>query len=170
MILQALYNYYRQKADDPESGIAPPGFEWKEIPFIIVLDHDGSFIALEDTRKGKKKRGEAYLLPKSIARSGSNAWMTSNLLWDHYGYVLGAPRGGDAKSIEMAKKQLAAFIQKIKSLSESLGTDDGVAAVISFYENGEYNKVSSSDNWRECMKVIGCNMSFRLGDEILLIP
>lgn len=170
MILQALYNYYRQKADDPESGIAPPGFEWKEIPFIIVLDHDGSFIALEDTRKGKKKRGEAYLLPKSIARSGSNAWMTSNLLWDHYGYVLGAPRGGDAKSIEMAKKQLAAFIQKIKSLSESLGTDDGVAAVISFYENGEYNKVSSSDNWRECMKVIGCNMSFRLDDEILLIP
>jgi len=170
MILQALYNYYRQKADDPESGIAPPGFEWKEIPFIIVLDHDGSFIALEDTRKGKKKRGEAYLLPKSIARSGSNAWMTSNLLWDHYGYVLGAPRSGDTKSIELAKKQLLTFIQKIKSVQELLGKDDGVAAVITFYEKDEYKKVLSSDNWRECIKVIGCNMSFRLDDEILLIP
>ncbi|AOS83745.1 type I-C CRISPR-associated protein Cas8c/Csd1 [Chlorobaculum limnaeum] len=170
MILQALYNYYRQKAADPESGIAPPGFEWKEIPFIIVIDMDGNFIALEDTRKGKTKRGETYLLPKSTGRSGSNSWMTSNLLWDHYGYVLGIPRGDDAKSNEMAKKQLLTFVQNVESLKEHLGKNDAVAAVALFYEKEEYKKVSSSDKWHECMKIIGCNMSFRIKDDAFLIP
>lgn len=170
MILQALYNYYQQKAADQESGIAPPGFEWKEIPFIIVINHEGNFIALEDTWKGKAKRAEAYLIPKGVARSGSNAWMTSNLLWDHYGYVLGMPRSDDAKSAEMAKKQLCTFIENVRSLPESLVKDDGVAAVISFYKKGEFKRVSSSDKWRECLKVIGCNMSFRLESESRLIP
>ena len=50
MILQALYEYYQRKAADPESNIAPEGFEWKEIPFVIVIDKEGNFVALEDTR------------------------------------------------------------------------------------------------------------------------
>lgn len=170
MILQALYNYYRQKAADPESGIAPPGFEWKEIPFIIVIDRNGNFIDLEDTRQGDMKKAQAFLLPKSTGRSGSNAWMTSNLLWDHYGYVLGNPRGDDMKSIEMARKQLNSFLFKVNALPESLKKDDGVNAVTSFYQNDEYKKVSSSENWSECIKINGCNMSFRLDDETLLVP
>ena len=32
MILQALKDYYDRKAADPESGIAPLGWERKEIP------------------------------------------------------------------------------------------------------------------------------------------
>ena len=32
MILQALYDYYERKAADPESTVAPEGWEWKEIP------------------------------------------------------------------------------------------------------------------------------------------
>ena len=170
MILQALYNYYRQKAADPESGIAPPGFEWKEIPFIIVIDRNGNFIDLEDTRQGDMKKAQAFLLPKSTGRSGSNAWMTSNLLWDHYGYVLGNPRGDDMKSIEMARKQLNSFLVKVNALPESLKKDDGVNAVTSFYQNDEYKKVSSSENWSECIKINGCNMSFRLDDETFLVP
>ena len=43
MILQALYEYYQRKSADPESGIPPEGFEWKGIPFIIVIDRDGKF-------------------------------------------------------------------------------------------------------------------------------
>ena len=30
MILHSLYDYYQRKAADPESRIAPEGFEWKE--------------------------------------------------------------------------------------------------------------------------------------------
>lgn len=57
MILQALADYYYRKAADPESGIAPEGWEWKEIPFLMVIDKDGHFLAIEDTREteGKKK-------------------------------------------------------------------------------------------------------------------
>ena len=46
MILQALYEYYRRKADDPDSGIAPPGFEWKEIPFVVVISREGQFVSI----------------------------------------------------------------------------------------------------------------------------
>ena len=35
MILQALKDYYDRKAADPESGIAPLGWERKEIPYLI---------------------------------------------------------------------------------------------------------------------------------------
>lgn len=56
MILHALTQYYQRKAES-DGGIAQEGFENKEIPFIIVIDKQGNFIQLEDTRelKGKKK-------------------------------------------------------------------------------------------------------------------
>ena len=41
MILHSLKEYYDRKASDPESQMAPPGFEWKEIPYVIVLDDNG---------------------------------------------------------------------------------------------------------------------------------
>ena len=55
MILHALTQYYQRKAES-DGGIAQEGFENKEIPFIIVIDKQGKFIQLEDTRelKGKK--------------------------------------------------------------------------------------------------------------------
>jgi CRISPR-associated protein Csd1 len=170
MILEALYNYYKQQSSDPERMIATEGFEWKEIPFVIVIDRYGNFIALDDTRDFKMKRSKTYLVPKSIGRSGSNSWMTSFLLWDHYGYVLGHPKGDDIKSIELAKKQLYTFFEKIKSLPEPVRNDDGVGAIISFYNKKESKKVYNAINWKECQKIIGCNMSFRLDVDSILIP
>lgn len=38
MILQALHSYYERKSADPEAHMAPPGFEWKDIPFIVEID------------------------------------------------------------------------------------------------------------------------------------
>ena len=35
MILQALREYYDRKAADPEAGIAPLGWELKEIPYLV---------------------------------------------------------------------------------------------------------------------------------------
>ncbi len=172
MILQALYDYYQRKAADPESGIAPEGFEWKEIPFVIVIDQVGNFITFEDTREGdgKKKRAKKYLLPKSIHRPGSNSWMTSFLLWDHYGYVLGHARGESDKDQEMAHKQMPTFIKKIQALPSEVKEDEGVIAVIRFYENGGYEKVKSAHNWSECAKIVGCNLSFRIDGESDLVP
>lgn len=50
MILKALYDYYERKASDPKSHIAPEGWEWKEIPYVIVINNEGKFEAIEDTR------------------------------------------------------------------------------------------------------------------------
>ncbi|MDO8946563.1 MAG: type I-C CRISPR-associated protein Cas8c/Csd1 [Desulfocapsaceae bacterium] len=123
MILQALYDYYERKAQDPESGIAPVGFEWKEIPFLIVIDADGIAKNLENTREGVGNRAvrKMFLLPKSVGRPGQNAWQTAFLFWDHYGYVLGYPKEDEqdrAKAITMAERQLGTFINKLsRSLS-----------------------------------------------------
>ena len=72
MILQALKEYYDRKAADPDSGIAPLGWERKEIPFLIVLGKDGTLVRIEDTREkvGKKKRSKVFLVPQAVKRRG----------------------------------------------------------------------------------------------------
>jgi CRISPR-associated protein Csd1 len=86
MILQALKEYYDRKAADPESGIAPIGWEWKEIHFIIVLDKKGSFLQFEDTREGEgiRKRGKSFLVPQGVKKTSGIA---ANLLWDNARYI-----------------------------------------------------------------------------------
>lgn len=76
MILQALYEFYQRKANDPESNIAPEGFQEQEIKFVIVINENGQFDDLNDMRDEKGK-GKLYLLPKARNRSGKNAWMTA---------------------------------------------------------------------------------------------
>lgn len=71
MILQALYEYYQRKAADPGSTIAPHGLEWKEIPYLILIDKKGNFLELQDTTEGvgKQKRAKKYLVVKSKGRT-----------------------------------------------------------------------------------------------------
>ena len=120
MILQALYEYYQRKADDPESNIAPRGFERKEILFIIVIDEEGNFINLEDTRsgEGRQKRAKTFIVLKTRSRTGSKASETANVFWDHWGYVLGQPKDETQKASEDAKKQNITFIAHINRMDD----------------------------------------------------
>lgn len=164
MILHALTQYYQRKAES-DGGVAPEGFENKEIPFIIVLDKQGKFIQLEDTRelKGKKKVGRTFLVPKGLGRSGSKSYEVSNILWDHYGYVLAY---AGEKGQEQADRQHASFTSKVNELKQALPDDAGVAAVAAFLASAaEKSKAMQAANWVECAKVKGCNLSFRLVDE-----
>lgn len=164
MILHALTQYYQRKAES-DGGIAQEGFENKEIPFIIVIDKQGNFIQLEDTRelKGKKKVGRTFLVPKGLGRSGSKSYEVSNLLWDHYGYVLAY---AGEKGQEQADKQHVSFTANVNELKQALPDDAGVAAVATFLASAEEkSKVMQAANWAECAKVKGCNLSFRLVDE-----
>lgn len=88
MILQALMEYYDRKSADTESGIAPEGWEKKEIPFIIVLDKDGNFVQIEDTREGigKNKKAKSFIVPQAVKKTSG---ISANLLWDVSGYVFG---------------------------------------------------------------------------------
>ena len=164
MILHALTQYYQRKAKS-NGGVAPEGFENKEIPFIIVIDKQGKFIQLEDTRelKNKKKVARTFLVPKGLGRSGSKSYEVSNLLWDHYGYVLAY---AGEKGQEQADKQHASFTANVNELKQALPDNAGVAAVAAFLASAEEkSKVMQAANWAECAKVKGCNLSFRLVDE-----
>ncbi len=164
MILQALYDYYQRKKES----LPAEGFELKELKFLIVIDKKGRFVDLVDLRE--KKKGKQYLLPKSIVRSGANSWQTTFLLWDHHGYLLNHPKDTTKKAAEMAKKQNTTFVEKIKSLPDDLKKDDGVKAVLSFYETNQIDSVKNYPNWEDCSKISGCNLTFRLDGDTELIP
>jgi CRISPR-associated protein Csd1 len=168
MILQALYDYYQRKATDLDSSIAPRGFERKEIPFIIVIDKDGNFINLEDTRsgEGKQKRAKTFLVLKTKGRTGVNGWQTANVFWDHWGFVLGQPKDETEKAIVDAKKQNSTFVALVLKLLLKYSDNDQFAAVCKFYEHK--NSIPSllvHENWNECYKIPGCNLSFRIAGE-----
>jgi CRISPR-associated protein Csd1 len=166
MILQALKVYYDRKVADSESDIAPEGFERKAIPFLIVIDRNGKFINLEDTREkiGKKSIAKSFLVPRSKPRSGSLSYKTTFLLWDHAGYVLHYPDD------EKAKNQHATWLLSLKELLPELNNYGGVAAILKFYDSGGVDDVKSHPIWNECTKVLSCNMTFKLAGEILPIP
>ncbi|MBI1911061.1 MAG: type I-C CRISPR-associated protein Cas8c/Csd1 [Deltaproteobacteria bacterium] len=166
MILQALTSYYRRISVDSEQDIAPEGFQKKEIPFVIVLDHEGFFKGLLDTREGegKNKRARSFTVPREIKRSGKNSWETANLLWDNEGYVLGFSN----QDKEKAKKQHKSFIAKIRGHFPDPVTDEGVSSILKFLERGDFSAVITSPTWAEVEKK-GGNLSFMLEGDIGLV-
>ena len=162
MILRALTSYYERLA--AAGDIAPEGFKRVEIPFLIVLNMNGKFVGLQDTRtpSGKKMLAKAFLVPEERGRSGSKAWQTANLLWDHYGYVLGWPKSESDKDKEMARKQHDTFVSEVKKLSALLSDDTAIEAVCRFLESGNYDDVFGHSLWKDCAKISGCNLTFQI--------
>ena len=161
MILKALYDYYQRKLKLGE--IAPLGFEDKAIPFLAVIGEDGKLLALEDTSSDSSKKGRVFRLPKAEGRSGKNAWMSPNLLWDHIGFVFGYPKSDSAKDAETAKKQAKAFADKIIRLSEMYPDNREFSAVRKFVENPDrLAEVEKMPEWEKCVKIAGCNMTFKV--------
>lgn len=167
MILQALATYYHRKGDELPS----EGFEQKEIPFLIIINQEGEFINLQDTRTpfGKRLKARKFVVPKENELSGQNAWKATNVLWDHYGYVLGYPKSDANKDKEMAKKQHKTFIAQVQTLAEVFPEDLELQAVKRFYTGEHYKKVLEHPLWQDCKKINGCNLSFQINGENRLI-
>ncbi len=145
MILQALKEYYDRKAADPESGIAPLGWERKEIPYLIVLDEDGSLVRIEDTQElvNKKKRAKTFLLPQSVKRSSGVA---SNLLWDNVEYVTGVLSKG---KIERVSEQHRAFVARLSELSDC----PSVKPVKSFLSKPDFREqLAKCPEWKNAVE------------------
>jgi len=166
MILQGLKEYYDRKAADPESGIAPEGWEWKEIPFIVVLDLKGNFKQLEDTREGdgKKTRGKEFLVPMGEKKASG---IKSNLLWEVPAYVFGIANTDGlneekaAKAKERAKDQKRAFIERIKNdLPETARTK----ALLGFLSAIERETLERMPGWEDIYQNNSV-ISFRFEDE-----
>ncbi len=162
MILQALNQYYERKAADPESGIAPEGFEHKEIPFVLVLDAEGFLVNVEDTRQTIKNRlrAKSFLVPQGEKRSSG---IKAYLLWDNLEYVLGVvAKGKPGRVIEQHK----AFVDRIKSLE--LLDDPGVNAVLKFLEGSPQDALVDCEYADEIRGACPF-MSFRLNTETELV-
>ena len=170
MIIQALKEYYDRKSlsSSDDGNIPTEGFENKELPFLIVIDKDGKFLNLEDTREDK--RGKSFMVPRSVKRSGKKSYETTFLLWDHVGYVLGTSKStiqhNDQATEERAAKQNETWRKSLKELSEFLKEDEGIKAVVAFYEKNEDQKVWGTPNIKDCLSINGCNMSFRLNTDV----
>ncbi len=151
MILQSLCDYYSRKAAEPDSTTAPQGWEWKELPFLVVIDEQGNFCHLEDTRtqEGKKLVSRRFLVPQAEKRANG---IKANLLWDNAEYVLGAnPRGR-----EDIQKRHKAFKERIyKELQDLVGTIP-VRSVLAFLEKNPLRQIEknpqSQEAWEELCK------------------
>lgn len=173
MILQALCDYYRRQEEE----LPPPGFERKAIPFAIVLDRDGRFVDIEDTRDGNDKRdkGRLFVVPQGAANRTSG--VVPNLLWDRTDYALGIVTEARIAKLQGAKKQKEegeiprrhqAFIQRIRDTFRAPAVDQGVQAVLAFLDRGDFRAMCSHPYWAELAKSAE-PLSFRLdGDQVLI--
>jgi CRISPR-associated protein Csd1 len=164
MIIQALKEYYNRKSLNPESQMAPPGFEWKEIPYVIVLKPDGTPINIEITYEGegKKRRARRFLIPQAVKKTSGIA---SNLLWDNPEYVLGVALKGKP---ERVLEQHAAFILKIDEIGVT--DDEGLSAVRHFLKQA--NKAELLQNLGETFQRMideGGNITFQLAGDTCVI-
>ena len=181
MILKALYDYYQAMAKLGK--VASLGMEWKAIPFVIVIDEDGTFRRVIDTRDKENKQGREYLVAKTKGRSGSKSYAISHILWDHSGYVLGIPTDDSEEKQVMAPKQHEAFKQELAKFRELFPENKGFKAIELFYEKYEEKKEStpsslfeeeevkslpdiiSEESLQEIKKKVGANISFLLSTE-----
>lgn len=133
MILKALADYYERMLNDPECDVAPPGFEKKAIPFLLVIDRDGLFVNIRDTRagEGKKKNAREFMVPQGEKKTSG---IKANLLWDNPQYVLGAPKIGcqTKRDLKRADNSLSAFIKRIEKIFGQQPEDEGIHAVQRF--------------------------------------
>lgn len=151
MILQALKDYYDRKAADPDSGIAPEGWEWKEIPFIVVLDTNGRLIQIEDTREGegKFKRGRRFLVPQAVKKTSGIA---ANLLWDTAAYVFGIVNTSGLEKDKASKlesralEQHKAFVDRIKA---ELPLTTQTKALLDFLSGFNQEVVEKTSSWED---------------------
>lgn len=142
MILQELVRYYERKAKYPETALSPGGFERKDISFVILLDADGYFLRIEDTRtmERKRKRARSFLVPQNVKKTSGVA---ANLLWDTAEYVLGMHAKGKSKRLAL---QHDAFK---KRLSELPAKDLGIRAVAAFLSKIPLEQLKKSSSWKE---------------------
>ncbi len=166
MILQKLVHYYDRAGD-----LAPEGWEWKRIPYVIEIRADGSLIQITSLRTGVKSSDvKASLVPKAENRQGTKAYEKPNLLWDHYGFVLGHAKSSDPKDLLAAQRQHEHFVNRIDALIAAGRDDTGLLAVANFLHGPALEVVRADPLWAECAKVAGCNFTFRLaGDEVLVV-
>ncbi len=153
MILKALADYYERMRNDPKRNIAPPGYQAKAIPNIIVIDLHGFFVQLTVDNQATRK----YLVPRERIRSGKKAYKKPNYLWDFSGYVTGQSKEKSKNSL----LQHEAFKNLVSKMASAEGVPEEIKAIDIFYSSGELKKLFSSENWEDAQNS-NRSFSFRI--------
>lgn len=180
MILQALVDYYDRMAANPDSGIAPLGWSWEKIAWLIELDADGHPIGIssmyeeeEHMDKKGKKTAKRFLVPTAAKRSRN---LAANLLWDNATYVFGiskedkkAPHPSsqeNARREREAKQKAGLFRQRIDSLGIK-----ALQAITDFLSKSplETLRACDSEATESMLKDVTANISFRLAGDLMPI-
>lgn len=177
MILKALYDYYH-RCDE----VAPAGFEFKEISFLIKLSNDGHFRGIIDQHIDNKK-GSIYLVPKGVGRSSSPV---ANILWDNCSYVLGFTEANlpsektltAQQEAKRKKEQLKniknhrVFVNKVEELCSSIPNSKSIQAVQAFYHSEEcsLSTFESDVQWENLKKNLTKNISFIIEGDSEIVP
>lgn len=161
MILQALVEYYDRLAADPDSDIAPIGWVYKRIGWVVVLNAEGKPKVLKQTyeQKGKKREAKRFLVPEDNRSTNS---ITPRLLWDNAVYVFGIVRDS-SKNPEKAAEKAKAFRERIAALG--LKT---LKPVETFLANNpaEALQALNEESWQALLKDTGALITFRImGDD-----
>ena len=163
MILQALTEYYVRKAKD----FPPYGLVDKAIPFVVVLNPDGSVAALESTStgKGKSRRTQVFRVPRAVIRTGN---INPNLLWDNLEYALELSK--TIKTIKSAEKVVRRHTSFIQRLNDFNVEDEGVKAVRLFLARKDKIALLQAfdEDWKALTKK-AVNLSFRLAGDTCLV-
>lgn len=150
MMLAALYDYYQRKSKDPDGGLAPEGFEIKEIPFLIVITSDGEFAGFEDTRteEGKHKRSKRFLVPQGEKKTSG---VKASLLWDSLEYVLGVGSSDSEKqkTPERLAQQRMAFRQKLVDYFGESPAHPALRALFLFLDSRSLAQIEQHPLWPE---------------------
>ena len=144
MILQALKEYYDRKAAETDSGIAPLGWEWKPIPFVINLSRSGELIRIEDTRDGKNAK--PFLVP-ILGESKGNG-VKSNFPWENAEYIFGIPLKEDKNGVVPKRKE------EFKTRLDEYLSEDWASAILTFLQNSNTETISTlfPTEWAQILK------------------
>jgi len=157
MILHALNSYYQRLRENPESGVALPGFAPQKISYALIIDHAGRLVGVQDIRdvSGSRPRPVQLMVPEGAIRSSGVA---ANFLWDNTGYVLGFDAKGKP---ERTRRTFEAF----KALHHDVGDgveDPGMKAVLRFLDAWNPQDRPARFDWDE---MVGLNLVFRLDND-----
>ncbi|WP_415519743.1 MAG: type I-C CRISPR-associated protein Cas8c/Csd1 [Desulfovibrio aminophilus] len=157
MILQELNRYYHRLADDPDSGVAPPGYSEQKVSFCLKLSPQGELLdgGVVDERQttGKKLVARLMLVPEAVKRTVAIA---PNFLCDNSSYVLGADAKDKPERARDCFEAFRALHGKIAGDSD----DPGLLAVSRFLARWEPGRAPELPLWDEIGK--GANLVFLL--------
>lgn len=145
MILKALYDYYHR-----DKNPVPYGWMKAALSFIIVINQNGQFVRVEDSRD-KDGIGKIFLVPK-----GEHTNSVSPLLfWDNLMYAL------DLSNNPSEHKKHLAFVEKCIRIA-NLFKSPSLNAVVAFYQNGELQKVYKDPLWDDMKRNSKAGITFRI--------